>query len=445
MSDNQLPENSEPSPLADAGNPEIRQMQLRAAVAARAAEIRKEVLIARTPAERRRWKLPALPVRLPALPVQTIDIARRAHAVRPRNRLFLWTVALPTLLAVIYFGAIASDVYVAESAFVVRSAQSQGANALGALSMLQGTGLLTSDHDDTYAVESYIQSMDAVRALDLQIDLRKQYGDKHIDFVKRLGAVFPSLGDESLLRYYRQWIVDLTVDSSSSIVTLTTRAFSADDAYRINEMLLGLSEDLVNRMNARARDDLVGFAQRDVDLAEARAKQARLALAAYRNEANVLNPELEGGVQLQELARLQADLVAAKAALAQLEAVAPENPQILPLKKHIEALQAGMNAQNKGVAGDLGSLAHKAAGYDQVELEREYADKELAEAQALLQQAKTEALNKQLYLERIVQPARPTTAWEPRRLKDIISTFLLGTVVWMVLTLLIHGVREHGD
>jgi capsular polysaccharide transport system permease protein len=41
--------------------------------------------------------------------------------IKKLNRLFLLTVVLPTLIAVLYFGFIASDVYLSESRFVVRT------------------------------------------------------------------------------------------------------------------------------------------------------------------------------------------------------------------------------------------------------------------------------------------------------------------------------------
>ena len=62
------------------------------------------------------------------------------------NRLFLATVVVPTLLAILYFGLIASDVYISESRFIIRSPQQQTITSLGAI--LQGAGL-TRSQDDT--------------------------------------------------------------------------------------------------------------------------------------------------------------------------------------------------------------------------------------------------------------------------------------------------------
>jgi capsular polysaccharide transport system permease protein len=50
-----------------------------------------------------------------------------------------------------------------------------------------------------------------------------------------------------------------------------------------------------------------------------------------------------------------------------------------------------------------------------------------------------------LYLERIVQPNKPDMALEPRRMRSIFSTFIIGLVAWGILSMLLAGVREHQD
>jgi capsular polysaccharide transport system permease protein len=417
---------------------ELQRQQERASGALRAVEIRKEL----------QHNMPAARAgrRLPALPLQAASAVQGFTSAAARiNRLFLWMVVLPTALAILYFAFIAAPVYVTESSFVVRTSQGQQYNSSGLGQFLAGSGILTSSSEDTYSVQEYIQSMDAMKALDAKYDLRKAFGNSHVDIFKRFGLMPGGKSDEYLLRYYQWWIVDTEIDTTSSIATLTVRAYSADDAYNINQSLLGLSEDLVNRMNQQARHDMVDFAQRDVDVAAVQAKQARLAMSAYRNTKAVLNPEQQGGIQLEQTTQLQTDLVAAKAQLAQLQSVAPDNPQIDPLKKQISTMETAINEKNLDVAGTNGSLAHKAEEFDLLAVELEYADKQLAENEALLAKAKSDALNKQLYLERISQPHKPTIAWEPRSTRDVIGTLLLSLVLWMVVTLLVSGVKEHSD
>jgi len=64
---------------------------------------------------------------------------RARIAIARTDKLFLLAVVLPTILAVLYFGFFASDVYVSESQFVIRSPDKQSATGLGVL--LKSTGL----------------------------------------------------------------------------------------------------------------------------------------------------------------------------------------------------------------------------------------------------------------------------------------------------------------
>jgi capsular polysaccharide transport system permease protein len=69
----------------------------------------------------------------------------------------------------------------------------------------------------------------------------------------------------------------------------------------------------------------------------------------------------------------------------------------------------------------------------------------LASSLSSLEQARSEAQRKQLYIERIVQPSLPDHAVEPRRLRGIGTMVLFGIVLWGVLSILAAGVREHRD
>ena len=86
-----------------------------------------------------------------------------------------------------------------------------------------------------------------------------------------------------------------------------------------------------------------------------------------------------------------------------------------------------------------------ADGSTRPDLERGFADRQVASAMTSLENARNEARRKQIYLERIVQPHRPDEALEPRRARAIISIFIAGLVAWAVMSMLVAGVREHKD
>lgn len=357
------------------------------------------------------------------------------------NRLFLLTVVAPTVLATLYFGLMASDVYVSESRIVVRSPDRQVATGLGAL--LKGAGFSRAQ-DDSYTVRDYVLSRDALKEIDDTLAIGKAFASDTVDRVSRFGGLDFDTSFEALHRYYQKK-VDIQQDSASSITTLTVRAYAAQDAQNINQKLLELSEGLVNRLNERGRQDLISSAASEVAEAEAKSKSAALALSSYRNAKGVVDPERQATVQLQQVAKLQDELIATKTQLAQLKAFTPQNPQIPALQTRASTLQAEMAAETTKVTGGELSLANKAAEYQRLALEREFADKQLASALASLEQARSEAQRKQVYIERIAQPSLPDVALEPRRLRSILATFVLGLVAWGILSMLLAGVREHQD
>lgn len=357
------------------------------------------------------------------------------------NKLLLITVVLPTFLSVIYFGLIASDVYISESSFVVRSPEKQSASPLG---MILKSADIGRAQDDSYAVQSFILSRDALGLLNDKLKIKEAFSTNHIDIFSRFNGLGLDDSFEAFYKYYQQKVV-VELDSSSSIGLINVRAFTADDAYQINLSLLEMSETLVNNLNERARQDMIRFATREVEAAEAKSKVAAQALASFRNKQTVIDPEKQSSLHLQQIAKMQEELIATRAQIASLQKFTRDNPQLPVLKDKLATLQKEILSENNRVTGGELSLANKAQDYQVLALEREFADKQLAVALSSLEQARNDAQRKQLYLERIAQPSRPDVAMEPRRIKGILATILLGLVAWGILTILVAGVREHRD
>jgi len=359
------------------------------------------------------------------------------------NSLGFYSVVLPTLLAAIYFGLIASDVYISESRLVLRSPHQPSPTGLGAL--LQGAGV-SNAQSDTFSVRDFILSRDALSILNEQSSLEKTFGSGQIDIFNRFGGLdWWNRNFEGLHRYYTNRVVGVMLDSTSSIVTLTVRAFSPEEAWRINEKLVEMSEELVNRLNERIHNDMIRYALTDVEAAEKKAGEAVLAVARFRNLKSVFDPEKQSPLQLGLIEKLQGELIDTKSQLAQISSLTKDNPQIPSLQKQVQSLQEAIDSETQKVAGGSQSLSNKAAEYERLAFAREFAAKQLAAAMASLDVARNEARRKEVYLERLVQPGKPDVAVEPRRLRGVLAVLALGMVTWGILNILLAGVREHRD
>lgn len=366
----------------------------------------------------------------------------RVQSALPRwmSPLFLMTVLIPTLVATVYFTLIASDVYVSESRYIVRTEGREAPTGLASLLAVAGGSDLGASA--MAAVSEYAVSRDAMKALDRNGQLTKAYTRPEIDVFNRLSFGSQKPTDEDLYKYFQQHVA-INSESQSSITTLVVKAYNPADAKWINERLLQLGEGLVNRLNERSRADLVRYAKEEVEAAKVQSSEAATKLAEFRNRYGVIDPEQQAEVSLTMVSKLQDEVIQTKAQLSQLRRFAPENPQIPVLRDRVKTFESEIEEELQKVAGGRSSLAAKSAEYTRLLLEAEYSDKLLTAALASLQNASNEARRQQAYVERIVEPNTPDEATEPRRLRGILSVFVLGLAAWGVLSLLFSAMREH--
>lgn len=353
--------------------------------------------------------------------------------------LFWLTVVAPTVLSVFYFGLFASDVYVSESRYVVRSPEKPQKGGIG---LLLGSAGFSSASEEVRAAQGFIASRDALRAINGDNYAAKAWGNPDVSIFNRFNPLGWSGSFEDLYLFYRDK-VDAAFDSETGITILTVRAYSPAEAQAINARLLQSAETLVNQLNARGRKDLVRFAEQEVTEAKRQAAEAGQALAAYRNRKGVIDPEKQATVQLQMVSKLQDELIGARMQLLQLSQAANQNPQIPLLKVRIAGLQRAIQQEVGAVAGSNGSLSEAAAEYQRLQVQREFADQQLGLSLAALQDARNEARRQGAYVERVAQPSLPDDALEPSRIRGILATLIIGLVAWGILTMLLAGVREH--
>ena len=345
--------------------------------------------------------------------------------------LLLWvSVILPTVCSVLYFGLIASDQFTSQASFVVRSPKSQSSfNGLGAILHI-------------YTVQEYMQSRSSLDELQKRMPVRKFYETKG-DIFSRFNGFGLHGEDEAFYQYYRDKI-SIHFDSISGISNLNVTSFDAGESRQINAALLKQGEILINQLNERARKDTIQYAEDAVASAEEKAKEASAQLTKFRITNGIFDLKAQSEVQMSLISKLQDELIVIRTQLDQVKAVTPENPQIPGLLAREKSLRREISQQMKAISGGgENSLSNQAAEYQRVFLGNELAEKQLAAAMTSLESAKAEADRQQLYLEVISQPNLPDLAHEPKRIYNIIATFVIGLIVYGIGTLLTASIREH--
>ncbi len=392
-------------------------------------------------------QLPAFPVP-DAVPASPDAWWRRwgRHLLRirllPRHRALRWTLLLlPSILAAAYYGLIAADQYESEARFVVRSAVRPEMS--GTLSFLVQLGLARSQ-DDSFIVQDFITSRDAVDRLKGRLPLLRIYDHEGADFLARYPSLLYGPGEEQLYRYLKN-MISVVHSERTGISTLRVRAFGAPDARAVAETLLQLSEELVNRLNTRLQTDAIANSSEEVKTAQERLIEAQTRLTEFRNRELMVDPARNAVALAELIARLSAELGVVEAQVAEMKGGTAASPQLIGLQRKATALEKQIGEERRRVNDDRDGLATRIAAYERLQLEREFAKRMLASSEAELVRARSDAARQMLYLERVVEPQLADYPLYPKRLSNILTTLCLNLMVILIAWLVLSGTREHGS
>lgn len=379
-------------------------------------------------------------------------MARLEHVkpIHGREALIAWVqrhmgsllcVALPTLLASLYYFVMAADLYASEANFIVRSPSQMQVSGLAGLLQSSGVG---GGREDVYAVQTFATSRDALAILAKQVDLKAIFNRPEADLLARYPNPIEWNNAEDFHKYFQRR-VEVVYDTTTGISTMTVKAFRADDAQLIANTLLLLSEQLVNRLNARAHDNAVRNAEADVKASESEVAAAQQRLLEYRNRESLLDPSKASIAILEGQAKTEAELGSNRTRLAELKRSAPQSPMLVDLQAHIRALEEQLAGQRARLTGGEGAIALKLSSYEQLSLQKEFVIKKLTSSLASLEASRAEARQQQIYLERVVDTNLPDRARYPKRLEAVLIVFISCFMIFSIGKLLLSGVREHAQ
>jgi len=123
----------------------------------------------------------------------------RQTSLWERHWLFLSTVCVPTVLAILYFGFIASGQFVSEARFVVRTSAH---NDLGNVASFMQDQKISRATDETFAVAEYLKSRDILNSLVANKDLRAILSRPEADFVTRFPNFYSRDNLEELYEHF---------------------------------------------------------------------------------------------------------------------------------------------------------------------------------------------------------------------------------------------------
>lgn len=362
------------------------------------------------------------------------ELFNQGFSVRTK---FLLFILLPTLLVAFYYAFWASDMYVSETRFSIRGPEGSASTDL--MTVLGQPGGSTTA--DAYVVTDYIHSMGLLNRLDEQLNLREHYQSKQADVFSRLSS---GASAEEFHDYYRG-VVRVLFDPATSIISMSTRAYSPEMARDLGQHILDQSEQLVNRLRDRALHDALELARLELTSAEERITEIRKSLVQFRQKNDMLNPEAAVGSLVAMIADLEGEAVKARTEMAEARSYMRDNStQVVALKTRISALEGQIKAEKARLVGtDNRVLNEVIVDYESLMVDREFAKQRYISALASLEAARVRAEGKSRYLVAFSPPTLPEESLWPRRLSFTLLVFAGSALLVGIVSLLIAAIREH--
>jgi len=356
-------------------------------------------------------------------------------------RSLLVVVGIPTMVATIYFGLFASDIYVSESRFAIRSAKA-GTSVTG-LAAILSSPMVSGSGQDTSVVADYTHSQDMLKRVLEQLDITSHYSNDDVDMLSRLDD---DATDEQLLEYFKEHVM-LVRDSASDVLTLKVRAYEPKMAQQLAQLIIELNEKLVNTLSSRIEEDALKTARNEVDRASEKVFQASSQMTNFQNTNASLNPAAESSAILGVVTGIETKLVEARAALSEKRAYMRDtSPEVITLKNRVNALSRQLRLEKGRVVGDGDQgqqMNNLIESYQPLLLEQEMAQQQYASALTSLEVARVEAQRKKQYLITFIEPNLPDEALEPKRLNEIITVLLFSFLAYLIGGLMWSALKDH--
>lgn len=346
------------------------------------------------------------------------------------------------MLAGVYYAVFAADRYVSESIVTVREAGDVGSSAASGLALLVPSANPPARQETLY-LKKYIHSMDMLKHLDEQLNLRDVYSAAPLDIFFNL---FGWTSQEWFLRYFQNR-VEILFDDPSSLVTVRVQAFEPVAAHAVAEEILAESERFVNEISRRMARDQMAFAETELEKARERYHAAKAELIDFQQRHNLLDPLAEAQATVSLTSQLDAEIARLEADLKNLQTFLKDNAhEVVSLRNKIGALREQLELERaRSVAPDGSRINTLAAEFQNLGIRVGFAEDAYKLALSTVENARIEASRKLKSLVVVQSPTLPEVAIYPRRLYNLASLAIALTLLYGIVRLSVATVRDHQD
>lgn len=401
-----------------------------------------------------RVQLPqTVPVQKQTLPSTELSPARQREneisririelAQRRRRKMALlmarlaFFVFLPTLLAGYYFYVVATPMYSTKSEFLILQADGAGGSVGG---LLSGTQFATNQ--DAIAVQSYLQSKDAMLRLDDDQGFKSHFLQDWIDPIQRLE---PEPTNEQAYKIYKKH-VKIGFDPTEGVIRMEVIAADPQVSKDFSQRLISYAEERVNSLSEKKRTDQMRDALAAFEEAQEERRVAQQSLVDLQVQGSILDPEAVIASIRSQINTIEIQLQEKQLQLAALlDNARPNQSRLEGVRGDIgrlEELLTDLNGRMTDMSQGENSLAQLAVRIQMAQADLLTRDMLLQSALQQVETARLEANRQVRYLTISVQPVASEEPAYPRAFENTLLAFLVFGGIYLLFSLTASILRE---
>ncbi|HED6597897.1 TPA: capsule biosynthesis protein [Campylobacter coli] len=342
------------------------------------------------------------------------------------------------IFVIIYYILIAADRYVSTITMSVKST-TESTQASGVLSLLTAT---SNTSEDIKFLQGYIESLDMLKILDEKIHLKKLYNEQYIDLFFSLSS---SSSIESYLKYYQNR-VKVHVDDKTGLLNVEVEGFTPESAHLIAKTIMQESDKFINEISHKAAREQMAFAEEELVKYKERHQKAQNDLIAFQNKYGVFDPLKQAEAKASLVTQLESDIAQREAKLLTMQSYMNDHaPEVVTLKAEISALKKQLVKERSKISADNSSqkLNDLAAKFQDLTIEAGFAQSAYEAALKAYESARIEALRKIKQLVIVQTPDVPQSAKYPEKIYNILTAFIVLSLIFGVIKFVKMIIEEH--
>lgn len=381
--------------------------------------------------------------RIKNLPViRGLDVIQRWLAPPLLRRRTFSVAGVAILMAIVYWGMIASDRYVSEAQIIIERTDMSAGSAMDLGSLL--TGAAGGSRADQLLLRTHLLSVDMLNKLDAQLDLRSHYSDPSHDFLSRMWG--KDRAEEWFHKHYLSR-TSIEFDDYAGVLVIRVQAYDAKMAHAIAATLVSEGERFMNELGHAMARDQVAFLERQVSEMGQKVIAERQALLTFQNTNGMLSPQSAAKAIQTAINQLEALLTEAKTRrTALLGYLSPQAPSVVEIDMQVSAIERQITQEQSRLTSPKGKTLNSAVeAYQRMELSAKFAEDVYKTALVAMEKGRIEAVRSRKKVAVLQAPTVPQYPWEPRRVYSILVFVISALVIAGIIHLFAAIIRDHQD